>query len=64
MEIKNNNPDKWYIKIDHKTHKAKLVLSKPPETVLTEAPTEILIKEVSISIWEKVWNWIISWVKK
>ena len=58
MEIKNNNPDKWYIKIDHKIHKAKLVLSKPPETVLIETP------EVSISIWEKVWNWTISWFKK
>lgn len=58
MEIKNNTPDNWYIKVDSKTHKAKLVLSNPPETVLIETP------EVSISIWGKVWNWIVSWVKK
>lgn len=62
MEIRNNHPFNWFIRIDPKTKKAKLVLSEkqfvtePVVQPEVEAPTKVEIP----TLWQKIKSWFIK----
>ena len=59
MKLTKNDLYDWYVKIDPKTHKAKLVISgKLPSQLDTERIEEKIIQQkIPISFWGKVKSW-------